>query len=86
MSLMLSKSVYGNTYVEFGTSVRGVGLKPGDLITITYAREGFDWATVQDCQNLTRREFPHSNNYRADSRRCVVCRWLRSGFRPWDAA
>ena len=42
MSLMLSKSVYGNTYVEFGTSVRGVGLKPGDLITITYAREGFD--------------------------------------------
>ncbi len=42
MSLVLSKSVYGNTYVEFGTSVRGVGLKPGDLITITYGREGFD--------------------------------------------
>src|SRR5271166_1451100 len=41
MSLMLAKSVYGNTYVDFQSSVRGVGLKPGDLITITYAREGF---------------------------------------------
>jgi Putative phage tail protein len=42
MSLMLSKSIYGNTYVDFETSVRGVGLKPGDLITLTYAHEGFE--------------------------------------------
>jgi Putative phage tail protein len=42
MSLLLSKSVYGNTYIDFQTSVRGVGLRPGDLITITYSREGFD--------------------------------------------
>jgi len=41
MSLILAKSVYGNTYVDCGTSVRGAGLKPGDLITITYRREGF---------------------------------------------
>ena len=41
MSLLLAKSVYGNTYIDFETSVRGVGLKPGDLITMTYAREGF---------------------------------------------
>jgi hypothetical protein len=40
-ALQLYKSVYGNTYVEFETSVKGVGLKPGDIITLTYAREGF---------------------------------------------
>jgi len=41
VALQLYKSVYGNTYVEFETSVKGVGLKPGDIITVTYAREGF---------------------------------------------
>jgi hypothetical protein len=40
-SLQLYKSVYGNAFVEFETSVKGVGLKPGDIITLTYAREGF---------------------------------------------
>jgi len=40
--LQLNKSVLGNTYVEFGTSVRAFGLAPGDLITITYEKEGFD--------------------------------------------
>ncbi len=38
----LDKSVEGNTYVEFETSVKGFGLKPGDLITLTYLREGFE--------------------------------------------
>lgn len=37
----LDKSVQGNTYVEFETTVRGFGLKPGDLITVTYLKEGF---------------------------------------------
>jgi hypothetical protein len=41
-ALQLYKSVRGNTYVEFETSVKGVGLKPGDLITLTYSKEGFD--------------------------------------------
>ncbi len=36
----LNKSVRGNFYVEFGTSVRGFGLVPGDLITLTYEKEG----------------------------------------------
>jgi hypothetical protein len=36
----LNKSVQGNLYVEFGTSVRGFGLAPGDLIAITYEKEG----------------------------------------------
>jgi Putative phage tail protein len=40
-ALQLYKSVDGNTYVQFETSVKGVGLKPGDIITLTYAREGF---------------------------------------------
>jgi hypothetical protein len=40
-ALQLYKSVHGNTYVEFETSVKAVGLKPGDLITLTYSKEGF---------------------------------------------
>ena len=40
-ALQLYKSVQGNTYVEFQTSMKGVALAPGDLITITYAKEGF---------------------------------------------
>ena len=42
LRLQLDKAIRGNTYVEFETGVRGIGLKPGDLITITYAKEGFD--------------------------------------------
>jgi hypothetical protein len=40
-ALQLYKSVDGNTYIEFDTSVKAVGLRPGDLITLTYAKEGF---------------------------------------------
>ena len=40
-ALQLYKSVNGNTNIEFETSVKGVGLRPGDIITLTYAREGF---------------------------------------------
>ncbi len=42
LSLALRKSVDGNVFVEFGTSVRAFGLTPGDLIALTYARAGFD--------------------------------------------
>ena len=41
VKLHLDKSVQGNTYVEFETSVKGFGLKPGDLITVSYLKEGF---------------------------------------------
>ena len=41
-SLQLYKSVRGNTYAEFETSVKGIGLRPGDIITLTYSREGFN--------------------------------------------
>ena len=40
-ALQLYKSVNGNTYVQFETSVKAAGLRPGDIITLTYAREGF---------------------------------------------
>ena len=39
--LFLSKSVNGNTYVDFETSVKSVSLAPGDIIALTYSREGF---------------------------------------------
>jgi hypothetical protein len=38
----LDKSVLGNTYIQFETSVKAVGIRPGDIITFTYLKEGFD--------------------------------------------
>jgi Putative phage tail protein len=37
----LDKSVLGNTYIEFETSVMAVGIRPGDIITFTYLKEGY---------------------------------------------
>jgi hypothetical protein len=41
LKFQLDKSVRGNTYVEFETSIRAFGVQPGDLITLTYLKEGF---------------------------------------------
>ncbi len=41
LQLNLNKSVLGNTYIEFQTSVKSFGVRPGDIITITYLKEGF---------------------------------------------
>jgi hypothetical protein len=38
----LDKSVRGNTYIAFETSVKAFGIKPGDLITLTYLKEGLN--------------------------------------------
>ncbi len=38
----LDRSVQGNTFVDFETSVRALGLRPGDIISLTYLKEGFD--------------------------------------------
>ncbi|MBL8213042.1 MAG: hypothetical protein JNK87_20165 [Bryobacterales bacterium] len=38
----LRRSTEGNLYVEFETSVKGVMVAPGGLITITYLREGLN--------------------------------------------
>ncbi|MBZ5590638.1 MAG: hypothetical protein LAP39_00265 [Acidobacteriia bacterium] len=37
----LDRTILGNTYVEFRTSVKALGIQPGDLITLTYLKEGF---------------------------------------------
>jgi len=37
----LDKSIRGNTFIQFETSVRAIGINPGDLITLTYLKEGF---------------------------------------------
>ncbi len=42
LKLNLDKSIRGNTYVEFQTSVKAFGVQLGDLITLTYLKEGFD--------------------------------------------
>jgi len=39
--LLLDKSVDGNEYIRFETGVMAIGLKPGDLIAVTYMKEGY---------------------------------------------
>jgi hypothetical protein len=38
----LDRALAGNTLVEFETTVRGFRLRPGDLITVTYLKEGLE--------------------------------------------
>ncbi len=38
----VDKSVLGNAYVELQTSIKGFGIRPGDVITVTYLKEGFN--------------------------------------------
>lgn len=38
----LDKSVQGNVYIQFDTSVKAFGVRPGDIITFTYLKEGFN--------------------------------------------
>jgi len=40
--LALNRSIEGNLFVEFETSVKALGLLPGDLITVTYLKENFE--------------------------------------------
>lgn len=42
MTKTLLKSVDGNDYVEFETSVRALGLLPGDILTVSYLKEGLN--------------------------------------------
>ncbi|MDX1980376.1 MAG: phage tail protein [Bryobacteraceae bacterium] len=38
----LDRALRGNLFVEFHTSVRGVSLHPGDIITLTYLKDGLN--------------------------------------------
>ncbi len=40
--LQLDKAIRANTYIEFETGLRAINLNAGHLITVTYAKEGFD--------------------------------------------
>ncbi|HNY39433.1 MAG TPA: phage tail protein [Bryobacteraceae bacterium] len=40
----LMKSLMGNMYVEFDTGTHALGLRPGDIISLTYLREGLERA------------------------------------------
>ncbi len=42
LQFTLDKSIYGNTYISFETSVKALGLRPGDIVTVTYLKEGFE--------------------------------------------
>ena len=37
----IDKSTKGNTFIEFQTSFRALKVRPGDIITLTYLKEGF---------------------------------------------
>lgn len=38
----LDKSTAGNLFIEFATSFRGFKIRPGDIIAVTYLKEGFE--------------------------------------------
>ena len=40
--LGLNKAMPGNLYIRFQTSIKALGLLPGDLITVTYAKENLE--------------------------------------------
>lgn len=40
LQLQLLRTLVGNVFIEFQTTVKGIGIKPGDLITVTYLKEG----------------------------------------------
>src|SRR5271157_1569568 len=42
LQFTLDKSVSGNAYIQFDTSIKGFGIKPGDIITVTYLNQGFN--------------------------------------------
>ncbi len=42
LRLQLNKTIDGYTLIDFETTVKGIGLAPGDLITITYLKEGLE--------------------------------------------
>ena len=42
LQLQLNKSIDGYQLIDFETTVKGIGIAPGDLITITYLKEGLE--------------------------------------------
>ena len=42
LTLQLNKTIDGYTFIDFETTVKGIGLAPGDIITVTYIKEGLE--------------------------------------------
>ncbi len=42
LQLQLNKAIDGYTLIDFETTMKGIGLSPGDLITVTYLKEGLE--------------------------------------------
>ena len=57
MQLRLDKALSGSTFVEFETTVKGVGLTPGDLISVTYLKEGLERQPLRVVQLAPGRNF-----------------------------
>jgi hypothetical protein len=57
MQLQLDKALSGSTFVEFETTVKGVGLTPGDLISVTYLKEGLERQPLRVVQLAPGRNF-----------------------------
>jgi hypothetical protein len=38
----LDRTIRGNTYVQFESGLRAIGIRPGDIVTLTYLKEGFE--------------------------------------------
>ena len=52
--LGLNRGIEGNYFVEFETSVKALGLMPGDLITVTYLKEDLQRASFRVPEKLPR--------------------------------
>ena len=42
LQLQLNKTIDGYQFIDFETTVKGIGIAPGDLITVTYIKEGLE--------------------------------------------
>ena len=77
----LDRSIGGNTYVDFETSVRGLGLRPGDLISLTYLKEGFERQPFRVLKITPGLNYRTCDDHGADPQRRLVCRYERAGVR-----
>jgi hypothetical protein len=50
LQFTLDKTLSGNTYIQFDTSIKAFGIRPGDIITITYQKEGFNRQPFRVCK------------------------------------
>ena len=62
----LDKAIGGNTYITFDTSVKALGLRPGDIITVTYLKEGFERQPFRITKDRAGRQLPDHDDYGAD--------------------